>query len=779
LSMDHSDNDLLLSAYLDGELSAAEQANVEQLLATSAEARQIVDELRALRTSLQELPRHKLGPEFAEQVVKRAEQEASTAESEISNLKSENLVTAASPQPVPLPAARRPRIFNRRGIAWSVVAIAAAVVLMVTNRHADHQPGAHRAIEEESIARAPLRDKNAEVAGAAVEAQPAGELSSTEPKFAAASPIQNRGEALGQSGAPTDASRTQVAGGTTLKTETSPELQPAAPLAADRMDTLKGADSYSFGITQNSTSPPARDRAGESLEQRAGGAQADFDPSAIAADKPSASPTGTAASAAGIASDSGAAAKSDLSWNLWKAGDDLAVIKVDVSPEAARSGAFDQLLAKNHITIDDKSEGRGLRRQRSEQPSDDMQTRFKAAQEGKLEHEADKADDTKSTVRDLEAITSDQSLRVRLSDARDFDAVYVEASPEQIQATLAALANDRTEFPSVAVNGPEELGDRLLRDAGEIKDKTLSESEKKEQPESLNRQITAGKRAADPAEADIVSGSPQPAPSAGGGARGRGFGGRAGGGGFGGGVGGAGRGARGGQFGGAAPVDGLGEGSGGVGGNSIGGTAGAGGVANGMVGGGGGGSGPTSSAAGPAANAPVQAEQQQRASKLGRATRLSLHGDKTAADEKSKLSNLAKDAAQSVDGRSANGSLGNLDAAATNTRGANAANAPPVVLDEVQGEKGAVGAVAASGALAADAQKEVAGRAFQRSSEAKVAEPGDLTRALATTTRRALFVLRVVNPPTSSSSVSAGSESAKPAAAAPAAAPAESGPAKR
>jgi len=39
----------LLSAYLDGEVTAAEQARAEELLAADAEARRFVDGLRALR----------------------------------------------------------------------------------------------------------------------------------------------------------------------------------------------------------------------------------------------------------------------------------------------------------------------------------------------------------------------------------------------------------------------------------------------------------------------------------------------------------------------------------------------------------------------------------------------------------------------------------------------------------------------------------------------------------------------------------------------------------
>ena len=50
--MSDETNHELLSAYLDGELTADERQRVEQLLAESAECRQVYDELRALRTSL-------------------------------------------------------------------------------------------------------------------------------------------------------------------------------------------------------------------------------------------------------------------------------------------------------------------------------------------------------------------------------------------------------------------------------------------------------------------------------------------------------------------------------------------------------------------------------------------------------------------------------------------------------------------------------------------------------------------------------------------------------
>jgi len=63
----------LFSAYLDGELTAAEQAEVEQLLATSPAARQLMDELRALSVTLQSLPVQRLGEDLSERVLHAAE----------------------------------------------------------------------------------------------------------------------------------------------------------------------------------------------------------------------------------------------------------------------------------------------------------------------------------------------------------------------------------------------------------------------------------------------------------------------------------------------------------------------------------------------------------------------------------------------------------------------------------------------------------------------------------------------------------------------------------
>ncbi|HVA51818.1 MAG TPA: zf-HC2 domain-containing protein [Pirellulales bacterium] len=71
-------HDELLSAYLDGELTADERARVERMLAEQPESRQLLDELRAMKTSLERMPRTRLGHDFADQVLRQAEKELLT-----------------------------------------------------------------------------------------------------------------------------------------------------------------------------------------------------------------------------------------------------------------------------------------------------------------------------------------------------------------------------------------------------------------------------------------------------------------------------------------------------------------------------------------------------------------------------------------------------------------------------------------------------------------------------------------------------------------------------
>lgn len=78
--MNHSDFEILLSAYLDDEASGDERAQVERLLVENAEFRRLHRELVALRQRLQGLPKAKLDADFARRVVTLARQRAAETE---------------------------------------------------------------------------------------------------------------------------------------------------------------------------------------------------------------------------------------------------------------------------------------------------------------------------------------------------------------------------------------------------------------------------------------------------------------------------------------------------------------------------------------------------------------------------------------------------------------------------------------------------------------------------------------------------------------------------
>lgn len=139
----------LISAYLDGELSGEERARVEQLLATNADARQLVDELRALSTTLQSLPAQKVGESLSDRVMRIAERRTLAG----SVVKTDEDTSADKEAHRPVRARTDwPRAFRRlaqpRTILWPAAAVAVAVVIMLSNRR-----GAEPQLEE--VASAP------------------------------------------------------------------------------------------------------------------------------------------------------------------------------------------------------------------------------------------------------------------------------------------------------------------------------------------------------------------------------------------------------------------------------------------------------------------------------------------------------------------------------------------------------------------------------------------------------------------------------------------------
>lgn len=68
-------DDELLSAYVDGELTDDERAQVEARLANDPQARQLVDELRTLSQQIQSLPAESIGEDLRATIMQRAERE--------------------------------------------------------------------------------------------------------------------------------------------------------------------------------------------------------------------------------------------------------------------------------------------------------------------------------------------------------------------------------------------------------------------------------------------------------------------------------------------------------------------------------------------------------------------------------------------------------------------------------------------------------------------------------------------------------------------------------
>ncbi len=126
----------LLSAYLDGELTADERAQVDELLATDPKARQLVEELRAVGSSLKALPAHTIGQDISGEVLRRAQQEV---DPERPVPVARQVVREVSAIPW---RSRIRRLARPRNFAWSAVAVAVCVLIAVMNLEMSAPPGA-------------------------------------------------------------------------------------------------------------------------------------------------------------------------------------------------------------------------------------------------------------------------------------------------------------------------------------------------------------------------------------------------------------------------------------------------------------------------------------------------------------------------------------------------------------------------------------------------------------------------------------------------------------
>ena len=124
----HELDDELLSAYLDGELSADERAAVEARLATDPAAQQLLHELRSVSQSVQALPTESLGRDLSEEIIRRAREAKPEL---VVRASPRTTVAATAGLRASVDAMPKIRIFNsRRAWIWASMALAAGLLIM-------------------------------------------------------------------------------------------------------------------------------------------------------------------------------------------------------------------------------------------------------------------------------------------------------------------------------------------------------------------------------------------------------------------------------------------------------------------------------------------------------------------------------------------------------------------------------------------------------------------------------------------------------------------------
>jgi hypothetical protein len=391
--MNDSSQHELLSAYLDGELTADEQTQVERLLADDPRARRLLDELRALSATLQSLPQHKLGENITEQVLRMAERRKRSAEAE--------LPRPAEPSQPPLPARWR-RMLSGRTLVWTGLTVAVAVVI-VLNEPRRPQPG-------KDVAVAPPAEHDEEIArglkpGPAPEMRSAGELTEVQKDLAEANVAASRKREM-----------SRASGEKASRPKHAEFYADGKKIVLPEEETVDGRTKDLGGVA--TADPMSRTKgvaAGpDSLPTLAGKMGA----------KGGGLGGGTAAGAAPEGPENRERAQADAN--------SLVVIVCDVSPEAAKNQTFRQTLADNQIVWSDDTP-----------PADETATT----------DAEDVADKDRATRAENNRVASN-TLRLTegLFKAGAAELVEVRATPAQIDATLDRLASLPEQFFNVSVD---------------------------------------------------------------------------------------------------------------------------------------------------------------------------------------------------------------------------------------------------------------------------------------------------------------------------------------
>jgi hypothetical protein len=310
--MTESFSDELLSAYLDGELSAEERARVEQRLAESPELRRLCDELRALSATLHAMPRYELDEDVRRRVLRRAERA---------------MLAAPTEQPVPVKSSeerhmRWPVRRSLRPLVWASMAVAAALALMVVYRRpeADKRPVAERRLKQ-------LPDASLSLADGPVASEP--EESAPEPRLPEGTVVDGGRELTAPGEAPSRHA------GQVARSAPTDGAAPAKPAGGADLEE-ESVDRPARRLVGPSTPLDVRDEQ-PSVERKEGLVETAESDRLAAARSREPSPRGDRGTDWGKATSTG-----------------IIVVRLAVSREAADKGAFETLLAGQGIVWEEE-----------------------------------------------------------------------------------------------------------------------------------------------------------------------------------------------------------------------------------------------------------------------------------------------------------------------------------------------------------------------------------------------------------------------------------------
>jgi len=413
----------LLSAYLDGELSAAEQAQVEQLLVASAQARQLLEELRALSSALKSLPAQKIGEDLSESVLRMAQRRMMT----------QSVSTETPVEPLSKTISRR--LKNPRIWAWQAAIVAVALLLLLYNSHENTPPPGPG---EREVAMAPKAEEDRAGLEKAPGLKPAApETAPEQPTITALgkgheeiSPAPERARAV------TDSLAERKSGETSIQPALGKAGSAKEGDAVQRQFLAKDASKAAFKAAAKGA-PAAGTTGGQSAafpsgaldeaQYRPGGTQIDESTIAETEAKPSVE------------------TKAGESKEAITTADELLIVNFDITSDAVKTQAFDKLLLANGIQWSASPE---------EHPDRMNAPRRETVQSLPTEHN----------------LKSDVQPEGLFSNAEPLEIVYVEAQPTQIQSTISSLSSQPHTFsnvltmPAKNVSQLESFAPREVRD---------------------------------------------------------------------------------------------------------------------------------------------------------------------------------------------------------------------------------------------------------------------------------------------------------------------------